>query len=129
MSVNVIYETDDGQFGVVVAGDVPPGIARSKTRDDPQDALTAPWDPALTNPVGPGSVNKFVKVKLSDLPGRNRIPLDPRHFQNGKKKIIPDYPHTCPVCGGPYLMLFSSYEHPGGKPCPGPGAQKKVGRK
>lgn len=116
----IIESSDDGQWGVVVAGDLPPGIARSKTRDTPTDALNAPWDPALTQPVGPGSLQKYVKVRLKDI-GVN-IPLSPAAYANGagKKKFISDYPHTCPVCGGPYLMLFSSMEHPGGKPCPGP---------
>lgn len=124
---NIIYTSDDGVWGVIVAKDVPPGVARSKTRDDAQDALNAPWDPALTTPVGPGSVNKYVKVKLSDLkiPLPARINLNPAEYKNKKVgKIIPDYPHTCAVCGGKMLILFSSQEHEGGKPCPGP--QKKI---
>ena len=119
----IVEQSDDGIWGVVVAGSLPPGVARSKTRDDPKDALTAPWDPALTAPVGPNSIHKFVKVKMSDLGlARPRILLRPGDYANKKVgKFIPDYPHTCLICGGPIVILFSSQEHEGGKPCPGSG--------
>lgn len=122
MSVNVVAQSDDGLWGVIVAGDLPPGIGRSKTRDDPDDALNAAWDPGLTTPVGPGSVQKYIKIRMSDLGApRPQIVLRPGDYSNPKAgKFIPEYPHKCAVCGGKMLILFSSQEHEGGKPCPGP---------
>jgi hypothetical protein len=125
--------TPDGLWGVIQAKDLPPGIARSKTRDNAADALTAPWDPAQVAPVGPKSQNHFVKVKLSDLPPnffngqppvRPQVVLRPGDYANPKVgKYIPEYPHTCNVCGGKMLWLFSSQEHEGKMPCPGPKAK------
>lgn len=124
--MSILWTSPDGLWGVIEAKDLPPGVARSKTRDDEQDAQNAPWDPGLTTPVGPGSIHKFVKVRISDLPHlqsgpKPTIVLKPGNYANKPaQKFIPEYPHTCPVCGGKMLMLFSSQEHEGRKPCPGP---------
>lgn len=127
--MSVIWTSPDGLWGVIKAKDLPLGVARSKTRDDPTAAETAPWDPGLLAPVGPGSLNKYVKVRLSDLPNqlggttRPTIVLRPGDYANGsvtkRGKFIPEFPHTCPLCGGKMLVLFSSTEHEGGV-CPGP---------
>lgn len=136
--MNIIYTSPDGLFGVITGADynavfgqqAPNAPARSKTRDDPQKALNATWEPALVKPVGPGSLGDFVKVRLSDLPNqgpRPQVVLSPGNYTNAKApKFIPQYPHTCHVCGGKMLILFSSVEHEGGA-CPG--AQKKSVRR
>lgn len=113
--------SQDGLWGVIEAKDYPPGIGRSRTRDTPGDALKAPWEGALVTPVGPGSRNKFVLVRMMDLPGQGKLPVKPGSYIPGSvggKKVIPDYPHRCHVCGGRMLILFSSVEHEGGE-CPG----------
>lgn len=128
MSITILEQSSDGVWGVIVAKDFPGNIGRSKTRDDPQDALNATWDAGLTTPVGPGSIQKYIKVRISDLTGapRPKISLNPGDYANKKgPKFIPDYPHKCAVCGGKMLILFSSQEHEGGKECPGP--QKRKG--
>lgn len=121
---------DDGTWAVIEAKDLPPGCPRSKTNDTVGDAVkSTSWNPALTHVPGPGSLNKFVKVRLADLTGAHQyqtpdrvVELKPANFKGRK---IPDYPHTCHVCGGKMLVLFSSTEHEGGT-CPG--APKKKGR-
>lgn len=124
------WTSPDGLWGVIQAKDLPPGIARSKTRITIQDAAGAGWDPGNVAPVGPKSQGHFIKVRMSDLGSlagtggaRPQVTLIPGNYANtGKavKKFIPAYPHTCPTCGGKMLWLFSSHEHEGGKDCPGP---------
>ena len=127
--MNIIYTSDDGLFGVITGQDFNdllaqnPNAGRSKTREDAQKALGAPWEPTLTKPIGPGSIADFVKVKISDMPGtgvRPKVILSPGNYTNAKApKFIPEYPHKCLICGGGVLVLFSSVEHEGGV-CPGP---------
>lgn len=126
-----IHATDQNNvWGVIEAKDYPPGIGRSRTRDTPGDALKANWEGTLVTRPGPGSTNKFVKVRLMDLPGYGKASstksigevLNSRAFGGGK--VISDYPHTCPVCGGRMLILYSSVEHEGGE-CPGPAPKAK----
>lgn len=125
--MNIIYTSNDGLFGVITGADynilhVNNGIqlGRSKTNKDPQAALNSAWDPNFSQPVGPGSLANFVKVRLSDIPGQARpaVILSPGNYTAKPKKIISNYPHTCHVCGGKMLILFSSVEHEGGA-CPG----------
>lgn len=139
-AIKVHWVSSDGLFGVITAKDMPPGIGRSRTRDTEIDAANAPWEAGLTHQVGPGSRNKFIKVRLADLGvpvqhnpttggGGTLGPalldtLKPKNYAQPGKKFIPDYPHTCTVCGGRMLQLFTSQEHEGGV-CPGP---KKPGR-
>lgn len=63
----VIWE--DGKWAIIEAGDAWDGLARSKTRDNLGDAISAGWDPGMTVMPGPQSVRarKLVKVALKDL--------------------------------------------------------------
>lgn len=166
----VIWE--DGNWAIIEAGDYPPGIGRSKTRDSLADAITAPFDLVnpLTTPPGPKAVldQKLVKVKLADLlatpvpqglgPAGVPTPIQtapigsipsPRGFipikatpnnapvappspflsKPWSKRDVPEYPHTCRVCGGRYYQGLDKIIHQeteaqdGGK-CPG--ARKAV---
>jgi hypothetical protein len=126
-----VSQDPNGEWAIIQAADLPPGCPRSKTRDDPDDAMKANWEPGLTAAPGAGSIHKYVKVKRLHLPWEKPYPgqtikpgdigLDPAKFAPGrpKTKQIADYPHKCHVCGGRTLQLFSSVEHEGGK-CPGP---------
>ena len=125
-----VSQDPNGEWAVVQAADLPPNCPRSKTRDTPQDAMSANWEPGLTSAPGAGSIHKYVKVKRLHLPWERPYPgqtikpgdigLDPSQFHKAPKgKPIQDYPHRCHVCGGRTLELFSSVEHEGGK-CPGP---------
>lgn len=114
----------DGVWGIIKAVDLPPNCPRSKTRDTPQEAAQATWEPGLTSKPGPGSLNKFVKVKVADLQlPPNQVPIKPADYTNhtARKsafdkpaKTIPPFPHTCNLCGGRTLELFTSVEHEGG---------------
>jgi hypothetical protein len=142
---------EDGQVAVIYAKDYVPGLPRSKTRDTIPAVLAAPIDPGLVTPPGPGQAYKFVKVVLKDLLANpvqlpaapkpqmpTRLPVSPDQFrpvtpkvaQSGKFKgtVIPDFPHTCAACGGPYYqgMFDSVHPTPDGR-CP-KGAPKRKGR-
>lgn len=123
---------DDGEWAVIEGKDWRPGLARSKTNDTLADAVKSnSWDPSMANvPIGPKSLNKLIKVKLVELKqavARLQVTaLRPSNFGGSStKKSIPDYPHTCLVCGGKTLILFSSTEHEGGV-CPGPKKRLRV---
>lgn len=124
--MNIVAQSDDGLWGIITGADFNRIsqtliIGRSKTRHTSTDALAAPYDPGLVNPVGPGSVADFVKIRLSDIgvPARP-LSLNPADYRDkNAPKFIPNYPHKCHVCGGKMLILFSSTEHEGGT-CPGP---------
>lgn len=125
--MSIQWTSPDGLWGIIQAKDLPPDIARSKTRSTIAEAENAAWDPGNVAPVGPKSQNDYVKVRISDLPqgypgakpGRPQVVLSPGNYTSGKKKFIPDYPHVCPTCGGKMLWLFTTQEHEGGKSCPG----------
>lgn len=125
---------DDGVWGVWEAGDIPSGVARSKTKKTLKEAAAVdPLDCNMTTPVGPGSVKNLCKARIQDMinayktlnerigkvliPG-NISPPEPR------EKL---WPHTCPACGGRTLELFSSTEHEltGTKYCPQPEKKKR----
>lgn len=115
---------DDGTYGVWEANAVHPYVPRSKTRKDMKDAVKVdPSEITLRPPVGPGSINDLVKVRLADFIPRGAAPVaaPPKH----KEPYEVRWPHICTVCGGRMLNLFSSSDHPdengekGGK-CPGP---------
>lgn len=129
----VIWE--DGHIAIIYAKDFPAnsGMGRSKTRKDLKDAINAAVDDQLQTPVGGGSAQDFVKVKLAELLARPlaqrmapkvqaRLPVSPREFlpvapkiaQSGRYKghIIPDFPHYCQLCNGPYYQGAVEAVHP-----------------
>ncbi len=146
----VIWE--DGTWAIIEAGDCWDGLARSKTRDNPGDAVAATWDPALTVMPGPNSVSgkKLVKVKLTDLLAHPLVqapagklptakdwskspvaPPSPFKPKPWPVKEIPEFPHVCRVCGGRFYQGLSKTIHeatehsPLAGACPGPTKAQK----
>src|SRR6266446_153460 len=124
----VIWE--DGLWAIIEAGDSPNGLARSKTRDNLKEVMTANWDPAMTVAPGPASIaaKKLVKVRLVDLlatPQAKQVntaaiptarafeaqgqiaPPSPFIPKPWKTKDIPAFPHQCRACGGRYYLGLS----------------------
>lgn len=132
--IQVHEVSSDGLWGAITGQDymsLPPNtVGRTKTGDTPQKAMKNTWDPANTAPIGPGSLGKYVKVRLGDLPGHApppiKINISTQNYGSRvgdgpgkiKSRHIPEYPHTCNLCGGKMLWLFTSQEHEGGKECP-----------
>lgn len=130
---------EDGTWAIIEAGDYPPGIGRSKTRDpgDLAGTLGASWEPSLLTPPGPQAVRekKWLKVKLADYLAAPKkatgisppIPFNinnPRAFQDPKTPIappspflpkpwksVPEFPYVCPTCGGRFVQLAISSIH------------------
>lgn len=128
-SIQVHEVSNDGLWGAISGSDynsVHPAPGRSKTGDTPQKAMKNTWDPGFNAAIGPGSVGKYVKVRLSDLPGHVappiKVSISPSTYgtrsKSDRQRHIPDYPHTCNLCGGKMLWLFTSQEHEGGVECP-----------
>lgn len=123
---------------IIHAKDFPAGtgMGRSRTRPDPMEASKASIDPAIQTPVGKGSANDFVKVRLSELKLRPvgvvstgtpkafaKPPVRPMvSFGLGnvaKGVLIPNahFPHHCGVCGGWYYQGTGEHDTPDGG-CP-----------
>lgn len=121
------WTSDDGLWAVIPVSRLPPGCPRSKTRDTPLDAADATWDAGIPSTPGPKSAAKFVKVRVTDVMrgwgGRppQQVVLRPSNFAASNRRVIPNYPGKCGVCGGGILVLFTSVEHEGGA-CPGAAA-------
>lgn len=144
---------EDGLVAIIYAKDFPAGtgMGRSRTRSDIKDAINATIDDQLQNAPGKGSASDFVKVWLKELLLRpyvgapstmklpTRLPVSPSQFvpvapkiaQSGRFKgqIIPDFPHICSACGGPYYqgMFEGIHPTPDGK-CPATKPTAKRGR-
>lgn len=132
--IQVHEVSSDGLWGAISGADymsLPAGtVPRTKTGDTPGKAMKNTWDPANTAPIGPGSIGKYVKVRLSDIPGHApppiKINISTQNYGSRvgdgpgpiKSRHIPEYPHVCNLCGGKMLWLFTSQEHEGGKECP-----------
>jgi hypothetical protein len=147
----VIWE--DGHIAIIYAKDFPAGtgMGRSRTRGDIKDAINAAVDDSLQTMPGGGKLHEFIKVNLKELLQRpyagspqtakvvGRLPISPSQFvpvapkvaQGGsyKGRIIPDFPHTCAVCNGPYYqgMFEGIHPTPDGK-CPAAAKTTKKGR-
>lgn len=126
----VIWE--DGTWAVIEAGDCWDGLARSKTRDNPGDAIAAPWDPGMTTMPGPQSVagRKLVKVKLADVLAKPTTtpasaampqvkdwskapvaPVSPFLPKPWAGRNVPEFPHVCIRCGGRYYWGLNKSIH------------------
>lgn len=143
----IIWE--DGKFAIIHARDFPAntGMGRSTTRKSIQEAIMQQVDPARQTAAGPGSINDFVKVLLSDLLARpvgspKALPVSPHQFRGGrpppkqmiasgygsvpKGTVIPDahFPHVCGMCGGWYYQGTGEHSTPDGR-CPSVKPKKK----
>lgn len=147
----IIWE--DGHIAIIYAKDFPAGtgMGRSRTRGDIKDAINAAVDDTLQTMPGGGKLHEFIKVNLKELLQRpyagspqtakvvGRLPISPSQFVpvtpkiaqggNYKGRIIPDFPHTCAVCNGPYYqgMFEGVHPTPDGK-CPATAKAAKKGR-
>lgn len=141
---------EDGKFAIIHARDFPAntGMGRGPSRDDIQKAINTNVDPTRVTGVGPGSLNDFVKVVLSELLARplTAATKKPSTLFRGRPEpkpmiasgygsvpkgtVIPDahYPHVCGMCGGWYYQGTGEHTTPDGK-CPTGGkATKSSGR-